>query len=68
MSAALEDAVAAFGADDAENIAAQMAKVQKRPAAGYLEGFQNTVTAIKANEAILTKQRIVLKPEWYDLA
>jgi predicted dehydrogenase len=68
MSAALEDAVAAFGPDDAENIGAQMDKVLKRPAAGYLEGFQNAVTLIKANEAILTKQRIVLKPEWYELA
>jgi predicted dehydrogenase len=67
-SAAFEDAVAAFGPDDAENITAQMSKVQKRAAAGYLEGFQNAVTVIKANEAILTNQRIVLKPEWYELA
>ena len=67
MSAAVEDAIGAFGADDAENIAAQVAKVQKRPTAGYLEGFQNAVTVIKANEAIMNNQRIVLKPEWYQL-
>lgn len=32
-----------------------------------LTGFQATVTAIKANEAITTGTRIELKPEWYRL-
>jgi hypothetical protein len=41
--------------------------VQRRAAGGYLEGFQSAVTSIKANEAVLTGQRIVLKPEWYEL-
>jgi predicted dehydrogenase len=67
MSAAIEDAIALLGTDDAEGIAAQAAKVQRRPSAGYLEGFQTAVTAIKANEAILSGQRIPLKPEWYEL-
>ena len=40
---------------------------QSRPAASYLEGFQAAVTAVKANEAILTGKRIELKPEWYEL-
>ena len=44
-----------------------LSKVQKRPAAGWLEGYQATVTAIKANEAILAAKRIELKPEWYEL-
>jgi len=63
----VEDATALLGADDADGIAAEVAKVQRRPAAGYLDGFQAAVTAIKANEAILAGQRIVLKPEWYEL-
>lgn len=58
----------ALGPDDAEGIAAEVAKVQLRAAATYLEGFLNAVTIIKANEAILSNQRIVLKPEWYELA
>src|SRR2546430_6480353 len=33
----------------------------------YVEGFQAAVTAVKANEAITTGQRVELKPEWYDL-
>jgi len=68
MTAAVEDAIGALGADDADGIAAQAAKATRRPAAGYLEGFQTAVTTIKANEAILTGERIVLKPEWYELA
>jgi predicted dehydrogenase len=46
---------------------AEMAKVPRRASAGFLEGYQATVTAIKANEAILTSKRIELKPEWYEL-
>jgi predicted dehydrogenase len=68
LTAGVEDAIAGLGADDAEGIAAQAAKVLRRPAPGYLEGFQTVVTTIKANEAILSSQRIVLKPEWYELA
>jgi hypothetical protein len=44
-----------------------LAKVPLRPAAGFLEGFQAVVTAVKANEAILGAKRIELKPEWYEL-
>jgi hypothetical protein len=61
-------AVDQYGADDKESIAAEVAKVQVRPAATYLEGFQSAVTVIKANEAILAGQRLVLKPEWFELA
>ena len=70
LSAAIEDAISSFGAEDTENIGLQVAKIrtQARAAAGYVEGFQNAVTVIKANEAILSGQRIVLKPEWYQLA
>jgi predicted dehydrogenase len=57
-----------FGADDLDGLIEHLAqKVNHRPAAGYVEGFQATVTAIKANEALLTGQRIVLKPEWYEV-
>jgi predicted dehydrogenase len=67
VSDKVEDATTLLGADDADGIASEVAKVQRRAAAGYLEGYQTAVTAIKANEAILTGQRIVLKPEWYEL-
>jgi hypothetical protein len=45
-----------------------LGKVPRRAAAGCLEGFQAVVTAVKANEAILSGKRIELKPEWYELS
>ena len=66
--AAIEDFTSIYGADDLNALAEHLSKVHRPPAAGYLEGFQATVTAIKANEAITTGQRIVLKPEWYELS
>jgi len=67
LSAAVEDATAALG-DDPVAIGEQAAKVQRRPSAGYLEGYRATVTAIKTNEAILSRERVELKREWYELA
>jgi predicted dehydrogenase len=67
VSDKIEDTIKSLGAEDTEGIAAEVAAVKRRPAAGYLEGYQTAVTAIKANEAIQTGQRIVLKPEWYEL-
>jgi len=66
VSAAIEDFTSIYGEDPAA-LAQHLAKVHRSPAAGYLEGFHATVTAAKANEAVLTGQRIVFKPEWYEL-
>jgi predicted dehydrogenase len=69
VATATKDFVDSFGADDTDTLVEHLSKnVHRQPAAGYLEGFQATLTAIKANEAILTGQRIVLKPEWYELS
>jgi predicted dehydrogenase len=72
VTAAKEDFIANFGGDDQDALAEAAQKMHKlavtnRPAAGYLEGFRATVTAIKANEAIVTSKRIEFKPEWYEL-
>jgi hypothetical protein len=37
------------------------------PAAGWEEGLEATVLAIKANEAALLKQRLELKNEFFEL-
>ena len=68
MDAAAEDYKSSYGADDVEGLVEHLAKVPRRAAAGYLEGFQAVVTAVKANEAILSSKRIELKPEWYELS
>jgi hypothetical protein len=38
-----------------------------KAAPGYLEGFQATALAIKANEAILAGKRLELKPDVFEL-
>ena len=66
VTAAAEDYIASYG-DDKAGLIEALGKVGKRPAAGYQEGYAATVTAIKANEAVTTGQRIVMNKEWYEL-
>ncbi len=40
----------------------------KAPNAGYKEGFEATVAAIKANEATIAGSKIEFKDEWFSLA
>jgi predicted dehydrogenase len=66
-----EDFINSFGADDPNALSDHLLEVKRklgRAAAGYLEGFQATITGIKTNEAILSGQRIEVKPEWYELS
>ncbi len=65
--AATEDFKTNFG-DDQDGLVETLGKVLRRPAAGYQEAFQATVTAIKANEAVLNNQRVTLAPELYALS
>ncbi len=67
IAAATKEYVESISADDKPGLIEQLSKVQRRAAAGYLEGYHANVTAIKSNEAVLTGQRIVFKPEWYEL-
>jgi predicted dehydrogenase len=59
-----------YGADDLDGLMEEVGKTAKkirRAFAGYLEGFQAAVTAVKANEAIMTGKRVEIKPEMYEL-
>jgi predicted dehydrogenase len=67
LSAAAVTYVESYGADDPKAMVAELAKIQRRPSAGYVEGFQATVMAIKANEAVQSGQRLELKPEIFEL-
>jgi predicted dehydrogenase len=55
--------------DDQEAINGQVADAvaHNKAAPGYLEGFQATALAIKANEAILAGKRLELKPDVFEL-
>jgi predicted dehydrogenase len=69
VDAATEDYISLYGADDKDGLKTEIAKMQKtlRPAASYLEGYQATVTAIKANEAVVTRKRVEIKKDLYEL-
>jgi predicted dehydrogenase len=71
QEAAIQSFVDSFGADDEAALMAQLEKEtvpRRKPFASALDGFQATVTAIKANEAILSGQRLEFKDEWYQLS
>jgi hypothetical protein len=62
--------IESYGADDQQALLDTLkaeTEPRRKPAACALEGFQATVVALKANEAILSGQRIELKDEWFQL-
>lgn len=65
---AARDYVDSFGADDPDGLKEHMSKVPRQPAAGYLEGYQATVIAIKGNEAVNTAKRVAIPKEMYELS
>src|SRR5882724_8046805 len=67
LTAAAEDFTSSYG-DDPAGLVEHLAKVPRQPAAGALEGFQATVTAIKANEAIVSGKKLAFQREWYELS
>jgi predicted dehydrogenase len=67
LSASVDDFVSNFGADDAQALKDHVATLKRQPAAGWKEGLEATVLAIKANEAAVTRQKIDLKKEFFEL-
>jgi predicted dehydrogenase len=62
--------IESYGTDDQQALLDTLkaeTEPRRKPAASALEGFQATVVALKANEAILSGQRIELKDEWFQL-
>jgi predicted dehydrogenase len=54
-----------FGFLDKDSVLDYLKTLNLKPAAGYQEGFEATVTALKANEAVNTKKRIEYDPAWF---
>ena len=65
----VEDFIFSFGDDDPEALAEYLVDLDdsKMPAAGYQEGYEATVTAIKVNEAVATGTEIAFEDSWFDL-
>lgn len=68
LGAAVEDFVSNLG-DNPSALKQYLADIVKHnvPAAGYQEGFDATVTAIQANEAVVKGQRIDLLKELFEI-
>jgi len=72
IGGAVRDYEELFGADDSAEYRSNLADARKlalskHPAAGWEEGLEATVLAIKANEAALLKQKLELKKEFFEL-
>ena len=63
---AVEDFVAAYGAEDAAALRDYLSAVPRRPGAGWREGFEAVVLAAKAQEAVTSGHRVELQPEWFE--
>ena len=68
VSNAVEDFTATFGTTDKKALAENLAGIKLRNAATYLDGYAATVLALKANEAVVKNEKIILKKEWFELA
>jgi len=70
LKTGIEDFSASFDINDAKALKEYMATLEKgrMPAAGYAEGLEATIIALKSNEAILKGQRLTLEKDLFDLA
>src|SRR5258706_11787119 len=68
VAAGVEDFFASFG-ENAKGLAEYIANLNKNkvPCAGYDQGFEATVMAIKANEAITKGQKIKFEDHWFGI-
>ena len=70
IQAGIEDFTTNFGADDLTALADYLKDLDKNklPAAGWKEGYEATVTAIKAHEAVMKGGKVELPDELYNVA
>ncbi|NWF83519.1 MAG: hypothetical protein HXY18_06795, partial [Bryobacteraceae bacterium] len=68
--AGVKDFLETYGEGDAQALNEFLREQAKNrePAAGIQDGYESTVAAIKANEAILKGERIVFSKEWFAVA
>jgi predicted dehydrogenase len=66
---AVEDFVSTFDPKDTKALQEYLAGIQKNklPAAGYTEGYEAAVLAIKANEAVMKKTTVKFEKEWFEI-
>ncbi len=68
ISNAVEDFVSTYGGSDLAAMKKTLGEITLRPGATWKEGYDATVLAIKANEAITRGDKILFQKEWFELA
>ena len=68
VGSAVEDFLSTFANASAESIAEHLASLTLQPAAGWREGLDATIVALKANEAIMSGKRIAFEKDWFEVA
>ena len=68
IGAAVEDFKASFDLNDVKALKEYLANIKKQPGAGYQEGLDATIIAIKANEAVLKGQKVNLSKDLFEAA
>ncbi len=68
IGAAVEDFNATFNPNDTKALVKYLGEIKRQPAAGYKEGYEATVIAIKASEAVQKQQRVPIPREIFALA
>jgi predicted dehydrogenase len=69
MNNTISDFYDSYGKDaDQSALLTVIGKATHRPAAGFLEGYQATVTGIKAHEAVIGNKKVEIPRELYNLA
>ncbi len=69
IATAVEDFIATYDAKDTKALIEYLASIQKSklPAATWQDGFESTVCALKANEAVMKKSTIKFEKEWFEV-
>ena len=69
VHSAVEDFSSSFDASDRKALQDYLANITKNnaPASNYEEGFEATVVAIKSNEAVVSRQKIIFQKEWFQI-
>jgi len=68
ITAAVEDYAAAFDPKDTAAFSKYLASIKLRHAATWKDGYEATVIALKANEAVAKGEKVQFKKEWFELA
>ena len=66
---AVEDFVSTFDPNDSKAMREYLAGINKNklPAATYVDGYNSTMLAIKANEAVTKKSTIKFEKDWFEI-